>query len=861
MTNSCWPTIVITLSLLAVTTSASAATRNWNAADGNWNEPSNWTPTGVPVTGDVVSIAFADGLSRTVNYDYAGPLRVFNSFGIDLTGPGSETATLSMSAASGLNSNVDYIGYNGRGAVVQSAGTSTSASDLYLGYNAGASGSYTLSGPGVLAVTGNQYVGNSGSGALSISNGGYASNADANVGTFAGASGSVNIDGADSKWINSSVLAVGVSGTGSMSITHGGYVSSVNGRIGRETGSSGSVTLNGLSSKWQMTGDLTVGSVSGNGMGTLSVENDSFVHVGNSLAINSVSTVNLNGGTLRFNTINGVERLNYTAGTIQLAGDRSIGSFSMFSTLFPGTNVTIPSGKGLTIEGDTELNTWVTVRGKFSALNVLDITGFGERMIVESGGTANIGTALIGSTFENLDCSITVQGPGSSLYAQTVWIGYEEPGTGTLTIANQAYADIEDLALGGLGRVVLDGGTLRLNNWGRDTFNPTGELVFNAGTLQLRNNRSLALDPAITDFFGTAINLPDHKGLTIEGTATIDSPITIDGGTFTVGQLAGAPLGGSLHRGTLNVTNQAVTIESTGPFGSQLDVDENMTIDVALGITNNGLVTGDGQIGGTFTNASGGELRAQAGRSLSLTGAANSNAGQIRLLGGGLEFTHDLSNMAGATISGNGTLITGSGLTNLGTMNFAGTANIIGSVNNAPGGKIVSGGGGATIFYDDVTNNGEIRTSTNAFTVFFGNVSGSGTFTGTGTVNFEGGLSPGSSPAAVSFAGNVALGIDSVLNIELGGTSPGTQYDQINVAGQLALDGKLTVTLIDGFMPSDGQVFDVLNAASTVGSFASLVLPENITWDLSQLSTGLLRVVSVGLAGDFNHNGVVDAAD
>jgi hypothetical protein len=312
-------------------------------------------------------------------------------------------------------------------------------------------------------------------------------------------------------------------------------------------------------------------------------------------------------------------------------------------------------------------------------------------------------------------------------------------------------------------------------------------------------------------------------------------------------------------RGTLNVTNQAVTIGGGGVLGSALDVNEDMTVNVTLGITNQGLVTGDGQIGGTFANAATGELRAQAGRSLRITGSANTNAGQIKLFGGELEFTQNLTNNAGAFISGNGSLIVGGGLVNQGTMNFAGTANIDGAVTNAPGGKIISGGGGATIFYDDVVNNGEIRTSTNGFTVFFGSVSGSGTFTGTGTVNFEGDLSPGSSPAAVNFAGDVVLGPESTLQIELGGTALG-QYDQINVAGELTLDGTLQISLINGFTPSAGQSFDILNWGSLAGAFSAIQLPslQGLAWNTSQLAAGML---SVAIPGDFNLDYSVNAAD
>ena len=281
-------------------------------------------------------------------------------------------------------------------------------------------------------------------------------------------------------------------------------------------------------------------------------------------------------------------------------------------------------------------------------------------------------------------------------------------------------------------------------------------------------------------------------------------------------------------------------------------------------ITNQGLVTGDGELGGTFENSVAGELRAEPGRSLKLTGSGNTSSGQINLLGGLIEFTRDLANNASGFISGNGTLIVRNGLVNRGTISFSGSANVIGDTTNAAGGKVISGGGDATIFYDDVTNNGEIRTSTDGFTIFYGSVSGGGTFTGTGTVNFEGDLNPGISAAAVQFAGDVIFGSEATLQVELGGSVLGTQYDHIRVAGDLALDGSLNVTLINDFQPTIGQSFNILDWLGTrTGTFSSLSLPAlaGLTWDTSQLYTTGVLSVAAGLAGDFNGDGSVDAAD
>jgi hypothetical protein len=146
---------------------------------------------------------------------------------------------------------------------------------------------------------------------------------------------------------------------------------------------------------------------------------------------------------------------------------------------------------------------------------------------------------------------------------------------------------------------------------------------------------------------------------------------------------------------------------------------------------------------------------------------------------------------------------------------------------------------------------------------FWNNVSGPGNFTGTGTAVFLASLSPGSSPASVSFAGGVTLGGTS-LAMELGGTTAGTQYDQIHVAGQLSLGGILSLSLINGFTPSAGNAFDLLDWGTLAGTFSSVALPSlgsSLVWDTSQLYTsGMVSVVSA-LPSDYNGNGAVDAAD
>jgi hypothetical protein len=66
-------------------------------------------------------------------------------------------------------------------------------------------------------------------------------------------------------------------------------------------------------------------------------------------------------------------------------------------------------------------------------------------------------------------------------------------------------------------------------------------------------------------------------------------------------------------------------------------------------------------------------------------------------------------------------------------------------------------------------------------------------------------------------------------------------------------------------MPSAGQTFDILDWGSLIGTFSAIQLPTlagGLAWNTSQLyTTGILSVASPGLPGDYNLNGIVDAAD
>jgi hypothetical protein len=147
--------------------------------------------------------------------------------------------------------------------------------------------------------------------------------------------------------------------------------------------------------------------------------------------------------------------------------------------------------------------------------------------------------------------------------------------------------------------------------------------------------------------------------------------------------------------------------------------------------------------------------------------------------------------------------------------------------------------------------------------IFLGSLSGSGGSSGGGDIFFLGDLRPGNSPASVTFDNNVTFA-HGALDVEIGGTSIGSQYDHIKVTGSLSLGGTLKVSTINSFTPAAGQSFDLLDWGTLAGAFNAIQLPTlplGLSWNTSQLyATGVLSVVAQASA-DFNHNGVVDMGD
>jgi hypothetical protein len=103
------------------------------------------------------------------------------------------------------------------------------------------------------------------------------------------------------------------------------------------------------------------------------------------------------------------------------------------------------------------------------------------------------------------------------------------------------------------------------------------------------------------------------------------------------------------------------------------------------------------------------------------------------------------------------------------------------------------------------------------------------------------------------------------IQIDFQGTGP-DEFDRLDLTGVASLDGELRLQSLGGYVPTLGDTFNILSAANgVVGSFATLeqptAMPMGLIFDVIYSPTLVRLVVMPELVGDYNLNGVVDAAD
>jgi len=107
-------------------------------------------------------------------------------------------------------------------------------------------------------------------------------------------------------------------------------------------------------------------------------------------------------------------------------------------------------------------------------------------------------------------------------------------------------------------------------------------------------------------------------------------------------------------------------------------------------------------------------------------------------------------------------------------------------------------------------------------------------------------VSPGNSAGGITVQGDYTQESTGVLEIQLGGTTAGTGYDQLTVTGTSTMAGTLNVSLINGFVPQVGDSFTILPYGTRSGGYSSLNLPEGYRWGIDYGYSGLTLNVLEG---------------
>ncbi len=82
-------------------------------------------------------------------------------------------------------------------------------------------------------------------------------------------------------------------------------------------------------------------------------------------------------------------------------------------------------------------------------------------------------------------------------------------------------------------------------------------------------------------------------------------------------------------------------------------------------------------------------------------------------------------------------------------------------------------------------------------------------------------MTAGAAPGLLTIQADAVLEETAFLEIEVLGATPGTQFDQLQVDGELSIDGELRIVLQDNYFPDSQDTFVVVSAQSISGTFSN----------------------------------------
>jgi Tol biopolymer transport system component len=797
-----------------------------NPAGGSWGTASNWSRQTVPVSTDSVVIDAAG--TYTVTLDQAATVEHLRIGGAGANPTFSHTAgVLTVNATVAVAAGAGYALSGGT-----LAGPHTGTIDGTLTWNSG-----TIAGAGT---------------------------------TTLGAGGTSTWPSNNSKFLDTRTLVL----DGPVTWSGGGTLQLQN----------QAALINNSTLSFTSTSPGAFGNVSGpnlvtnagsfvkSGAGTLSVVTP-FNNTGT--VDHQAGTITLTGGGTSTGpfTVGTGATLDFLAGTHALGGDVT-GAGAMTVS---GATVTVGAAATYGLPALIQTGGTVTVNGTLGALDSIRV----------GGGTLNLQTPAAAITVPRLSLlSGTLQGTDSVMVSNAWdWTGgalglgfaLESGATAIWATNNSRQLNAHTLLLDG-PVTWSGGGTLQLQNQATLINNSTlsftstnpgafgnvsgPNLVTNAGSFVKSGAGTLSV---VTPFNNTGT--VDHQAgtITLTGGGTSTGPFTVGTGA-TLDFLAGThTLGGDVTgAGAMTVSGATVTVGAAATYGlpALIQTGGTVTVNGTLGALDSIRVGGgtlnlqtpaaaitvprlsllNGTLQGTdsvvVSNAwdwTAGTLGV--GFALQPAATATWSTNNSRILN-----AHTALLDGPVTWSGGGTLQLQNQATLINNSTLSFTSTNPGAFGNVSGPNLVTNAGS---FVKSGTGTLSVVTpfnNTGVLDVQAGTVSASSTFThadgallrGSGTLDltnatvstFSGDVNPGTSPGILTVTtplGGLTQGPLSTLNIELDGPTVGTEYDRLNLSGNVTLNGSLVVTR--SFTPNLGDRFAIMTFANRTGQFSSVTLP------------------------------------
>lgn len=547
----------------------------------------------------------------------------------------------------------------------------------------------------------------------------------------------------------------------------------------------------------------------------------------------------------------------FNGGTVTLAGVYNCSddlTISSSTVNFGGTGTIAPKSLSLSQFGTLGGSSVVTVNGPLTWDTASTISG--SNLIFANGGVTILpGTVFLsGRTFVNTATAIwsntavgAIQMSSGAVLSnapsgtfECIGAGQVQNGGGTNLVVNdglfQKYGDATETTVfvpfHNSARVQVQSGVLSLADGG----NTTGSITVSAGAgLSLGGSHDFSPNSSITgagdiSVIGGIVNL---EGLVdVTGTHTFNfGTANITGKYNCLGNALNITGGTANFDGTGTIAPTNLTVNGFGVLGGSNVVTVNGPLNwsgsSSISGTNNLIVNGPLNISGNVLLS---------GRTLVNNGSAiwTNNVPASMSLGDGAV----LLNSAGATFdcAFDGFLLNGVGANsflNEGQfLKSAGTGVTIISVPFHNSGVIDARSGRLNfvgpLFIEaggSIQLNGGQVTNTLPMQLVGGTLHGNGLVSG--AVLNQGLVSPGFSPGRLMISTDYTQATNGALDIEIAGTRPGTDFDQLIVSNTVTLGGTLNVSLLNGFEPAPNSSFTFLTGAKVQGAFASFNYPSN----------------------------------